>query len=324
MGRNKKPNGASAIYSSHLYGAFNDNPAMARELVIERMYQRVLSELAINRFKWNGLPDSVNPRFLEKTLFYQALSVFFFDKRYDKFMALQGGGTNWLNYQQDPVGFSVIGAGSSNAFISQNVSAVKDTENAGMAIPIWANALRVPDLDIVRIYAHRLAKLDRTVEINSDNARKSKFIASNENSRLSMVNINRGIDAGENGIQISTNMAGNLSDFVSVLDLEVDPKGIETMDIVGSRVWNKAMALLGIENANQDKTERLVSAEVDANADQTSMMRYVNLNERKRAAERINDYYGLDVSVEYYTDEERRARMEDTSVNEDDTVIEED
>ena len=303
MSRNKRGSGADEFYSTHFFGQFANNTVAQREALIENMYRRVLTELAINRFKWSGLPESVDVRFLEKTLFYRALSVFYFDKRYDKFFSLQGGGHNWVNMEDNPVGFSVIG----NHFVGLNVSAIRDTENARKAIPIWANVLRIPDLDIVRVYANKLAKLDRTVEINSDNARNTKFIASTENQNLTMVNIDRQITEGQNGIKVNSPLAD--LEFIKVLDLEVDPKGIETMDIVASRTWNKCMTLLGIENANQDKTERLVSDEVNANADQTSMMRFVNLNERQRAAHRINEYYGLDIKVEYYTDEERKALM---------------
>ena len=72
------------------------------------------------------------------------------------------------------------------------------------------------------------------------------------------------------------------------------------------------MTLLGIESANQDKKERLVSSEVDANDDQTSMMRYVNLNERREAVKKINKHYKLNIEVEYFTDEERKAMMQGT------------
>lgn len=41
-------------------------------------YNRI-KELAISRFKWNNLPDTVDERFLELTLFEQGMAVFFND-----------------------------------------------------------------------------------------------------------------------------------------------------------------------------------------------------------------------------------------------------
>jgi hypothetical protein len=84
---------------------------------------------------------------------------------------------------------------------------------------------------------------------------------------------------------------------------------IEKLHIVRTRMWNECMGLLGIDNANQDKKERLVAAEVDANSDQASMMRYVNLNARRMAAEQINAVHGLNVEVEYYTDVDQMATV---------------
>lgn len=300
----KRGSSVDQIYADFLFGKFKNNPAVNRETIIERMYQRILTELAINRFKWTGLPPEVDVRFLEITLFYSALSVFYFDKRYDKYFALRGGGTNWLNMMDNPVGFSVVG----NNFIGQNLSALKDTENGRKAIPIWANYMRIPDLDIVQVYANRLANFDRTIEINSNNARRPKVIAASESQRLSYRNINRQIDEGQPVLEVN----GRIEDmgFIQALDLGIDTDAIEKLHIVRTREWNECMGLLGIDNANQDKKERLVSDEVDANNEQTSSMRFVNLNARRMACELINDYYGLNVSVEYYTDKERREQME--------------
>jgi len=83
------------------------------------------------------------------------------------------------------------------------------------------------------------------------------------------------------------------------LDLGINEHALEKLHIVRTRLWSECMGLLGINNANQDKKERLVASEVDANDDQVSSMQYVNLNARRQACHMINARYGLDVSVEY-------------------------
>lgn len=293
MSKSKRASTANEYYSNFLYGdMYNRNPAGNRFHIIQRMYQRILTELATNRFKWSGMPDSIDVRFLELSLFRNALSVFYFDKGYDKHFALRAAPSGFLNMIDNPTAFTVIG----NNFVGKTIK-------ASDCVPIWANYLRVPDLDIVSIYATKLAETDVTIEINAKNARQSKFIIASEDQRLSMVNINRQIDEGQNGIQVK----GALQDlgFVQAVDLGINPDTIEKLHILRTRLWNECMGLLGIENANQDKKERLVAAEVTANDDQTSMMRYVNLNARRIAAEEIKEKFKLDVSVEYYTDEDR-------------------
>lgn len=293
MSRKKRPSAATEYHNDFLYGTkFANNPANNREAVMERMYFRILSELAANRFKWEGLPDEIDVRFMEVTLLYRALSVFYFDTEYDKYFALQGAPANQVNMLQNPTAFVVVG----NDFVSKTLSYKK-------CVPIWANYMRTPDLDIISIYAHKLANVDRTVEINVANARQNKVVAASDNQRLSMVNINRQIDEGQNLIQVN----GAIQDmaFIQALDLGINPDLLDKVHILRTRLWNECMGLLGIDNANQDKKERLVSAEVDANDDQTANMRYVNLNARRKAADDINKMFpNLNVTVSYHTDDD--------------------
>ena len=307
-------NRAGGVYDAWRDMGFKKNPANRQEQTIENMYIRLLTDLAASRFKWSNVPEEIDLRFLELTLFYQALSVFYYDGRYDKYMALRANLNGYLDYQNNPTGFNVIG----NNFNSISVSAVRDTkiyletengknkvpQRIGKGIPIWANKQRIPDIDIVLIYAKKLANLDRTVEINSSNARMPKVVVTNENMNLTMTNISRQIEEGQNNIKVRGNV--DLND-IKAFDMGVDPITILNIDIVRDRQWNKCMTLLGIQSSNQDKKERLVSDEVTANGDQTSMMRFVNLNERRAAVKKINKEYGLNIEVEYYTDEERAA-----------------
>jgi hypothetical protein len=310
-------NQAGGVYAEWRNMGFKKNPANRQEQMIENMYIRLLTDLCASRFKWSNVPEEIDLRFLELTLFYQALSVFYFDGRYDKYMSLRANMNGYLDYQNNPTGYNVIG----NNFTSVSVSAIKDTNSfdkneisqiIGKGIPIWANKQRIPDIDIVLIYAKKLANFDRTVEINSMNARMPKVVVSNENMSLTMSNLSRQIEEGQNNLKVRGNV--NLED-VKALDLGIDPLAILNIDIVRDRQWNKCMTLLGIQASNQDKKERLVSDEVTANGDQTSMMQYVNLNERRAAVKKINDYYGLNIIVEYYTDEERADLAQQNSIS---------
>lgn len=293
------------MYSRHLNGdraRYNPNPAGQRTAVIQRMYYRILTELAANRFKWEGMPDTVDVRFMEMTLYYNALSVFYFDKDYDKFFAMKGTPASQVNMFDNPTRFFVTGPGFVGKYLNAVNRVLKVNNEVEMldaeCVPIWANYMRVPDLDIVLIYASKFAELDVTIEINSKNARRNKVIVVDENQKLSGVNIVREIDNGSPLIQVSQ----SLGNMITALDLGVDPDAIEKLHILKGRLWNECMTLLGINNANQDKKERLVASEVDANDDQVESTRAVNLNARKMAADAINKRYGLNLSVSYHTD----------------------
>jgi len=336
MGSNKRGGGADALYRSHLFGDFDQyqpNQAVNRERSIALNHQRNLSEMAVNRFQWKGLPASVDPQFLEKTLFYTALCVFYWDKEFDKVLAVRGAGAGYVNMLDNPVTFTVVGPSTLTSSVQEGmaevtgimnktpIAAYDPTRHDGSSaelkqycVPVWANTFRYPDIDLIMIYSQRLAWLDRTLEINTKNARRTKILKTSQNMQLSAVNVARSLDQGDELIQITGPMQD--MDFVEALDLGVNPDAYEKLSLYRTRVWNEIVGLLGINHANQDKKERLVSAEVGANDDQVSTMQYVALNARQLACERINKVFGLDVSVDFRTNFEEKAAIEDAQAAE--------
>lgn len=282
--------------ADYVYDTFrNDNrnnPSMARTAIIEQMYIRVLFDLCMNRFKWTGAEDTgISVRFMELTLLKFGLAVVFKEDSIDKVIAVQGAPSGQWNWIQDPIAYTVYG----NLMRSKMIS-TRD------CVPVWSNYMRRPDTDIIYIYAKRLAEIDRTIEINMASARRNKVAFVTENQRLSMVNINRQLDQGESFVQlnIDTFQDGTLDSALKAVDLGVDPDSIEKLHILRTRLWGECMGFLGFDFANQDKKERLVASEVDANNSQVDGMRFVNLNARRDACQLINKKYDLNLGVEYH------------------------
>ncbi len=317
---------ANDIYNAFLFGGdkrYSRNPGADREVAIQRNLERNITELALNRFKWTGFPETVNTRFLEMALFYNGCAMAYIDTDYDKFLVVKATGAGSVNMVDDPVSFTVFGPGTPTrqkgdispvmyrskvigAYMPMIHEDLDEKEKRKKGVPIWPNYLRFPDIDTVAIYSTRLATIDRTLEINSKNARKNKVLTSTPNTTLSVSNLNRQIDEGIEAIQVSG--ALDPSSAITVLDLGILPDSYEKLSILRARWWNECMTLLGIDSANQDKKERLVSAEVGANDSQTDSMRFVTLNARKQACEQINEVFGYDVDVEYNVEVEAQAR----------------
>lgn len=282
------------------------NPNATRESYIQRMYTRLLMEQAANRFKWNNLPTEIDPRHLELLLLTYGVAIFYDkpeDKKYpQKYMVLQGYPSGQWNWQQNPISYTVAGANLPLILERQNLSARE-------VVPIWANYLRQGDLDIVQVYASKLANLDMSIEINSRNARRTRVVFANENQRLSHSNINRQIDEGDPVLFLDGEAFPEMQVPITNVDLGVDPDSIRELHVVRTRLWGECMGLLGIDFANTEKKERVQAAEVDANNSQVDAMRAVNLNARRDAAEQINRRYGLNISVEYHITTETSAAV---------------
>lgn len=326
MARRKGGSPVDWWYNTGLYGGtgFNNNPAAKREQLIQRNLERNIGELAVNRFKWTGLPDSIDPRFLEITLLLNGLVVIYHDEEFDKLVAAKASSTGYVNFMDWPVAFTVIGPGSktmtiegSPTFMPKNLSGFipfvhgdkpdekQLAEIKRKGFPIWPNYFRQSELDTIELYSTRLAQTDHTLEINTRNARQNKFATSTQNTQLSMVNLARQIDEGVNVIQPKDSA---MLENIGVIDLGVDPDVFDKLSILRTRWWNECMGLLGIDNANQDKKERLVAAEVGANDSQTDSMRYVALNARRQGIAYVNDIFGLNIEVEFNTEVEAMAK----------------
>ena len=271
---------------------YNSDPQMNDQIMLERMYANTLNELCVNRFKWDNLPPEIDRRFVEMTLHYNGLVVFFKDtpkddgKRYfDRYFALKASTRGQINMYDNPTEFFVQG----NQMIEREL-------NARECVPIWGNSHRIPLISAVYIYARKLAKIDRTIDITVENMRYTRMVTGNANERLGLQNVMRQVDEGKPIVYVTKGFQPNQ---VQALDLGVHPDALPKLMDTRNSLWNQAMGFLGINNANQDKRERLVASEVDANNEQVLAMRETALAARQYAAEQINDMFGLDVSVSY-------------------------
>lgn len=285
-------------YAGSLYDQFRNNPARDRKGLLEHMYMRMISEMACARFKWEGLPDSIDLRYLELELFHRALVVFYYDRDFDKYLALRGSGAAGPNMYDNPIAFKVIG----NTQVSKTLKA-KD------CVPIWANTLRIPDWDIVLLYSTKLAELELTIEHDVQAMRHPFVVAVNDNEKLSFMNAMRQVREGQPVIFGTEGLADAMDQKIKVFDMKIDKDEILNLQLAKQKLWNECMTLLGINNANQDKRERLVTSEVSANNSQVLLARNIGLDARRKAAKEINEMYPNlpEVTVSWNVDEENLA-----------------
>lgn len=278
---NNQVNGKNQGYNAN-------NPVNNMQHLVQMMYYRHITELSTNRFKWTGLPDTVDERYMELTLYQRALAVFYDDHDYG-FVAMNASGSGEINMYDNPLSFDVTFPRSGHKTIS-----------AKNCVPIWANYLRIPDYDIVRIYTEKLAKIDQTIDIAIENLRFSKVVMVEENQRLSYTNILRQHQSGQPIIFGNKNLdLANIAAF----DVGAHPEALASLMLAKTKLENECYSKLGINNSNQEKKERLVEAEVSANDAQIVASQRINLNARQQACEAINDMFGLDVWVEFHTEE---------------------
>lgn len=282
-------------------GRFRANQAKAVRGGEFLMYQNMLWGLAESRFVWDGLPETVNERYLERVLHRHGLVVFFEDPRLHAFFALHAAGTGDVDVYGDPKTFRVTG----NRYINREVSS-KD------CVPIWVNRNRVNDQWIVNYYAAQLAEASVTVQVNALTSRYPTILALSQEQKLTGENFYRQIAEGQPVVfTVKDAMGGDVSSAVQALDNRLPPNAISDAIRVKKDIWDEAMLMLGIQCAPPDKKERLVDDEVEALQGQMAAFRGVAIGARQEAADRINERYGLNVSVHW-----RHSREQVRGVNE--------
>ena len=292
MARKKGNRGGGEVwdnyYKPHLNGG-KTNRTNDLQVATENMYMDLLTELCANRFKWEGLPDSISPRFLELLLFETGLAVVYNESKIGKLIAIRAAQVGLPNYEGDPTKYQVIAPGADNIYTEVGIK---------QCVPVWANYLRKPEVNKVLIYARKLAAIDRTIELNVANMRYTKVVTVNENQRLTYMNLVKQHEEGAPLIMGSTDL--DLSK-IQALDIGVPVEAVPNLQIAKAKMWNECMSMLGINNANQDKRERLVADEVNANDEQIDSVRNIALNSRKLAAEKINEMFDCNITVDFQT-----------------------
>ena len=281
-------------------GRFRPNQAKATRGGEFMLYQNMLWGLAESRFVWDGLPETVNERYLERVLHRHGLAVFFEDPRLHAFFALHAAGTGDVDVYGDPKTFRVTG----NRYINREISS-KD------CVPIWTSRNRVNDQWVVNYYAAQLAEAAETIRVNSLNSRSPMILALSQEQKLAGENFYRQIAEGQPVVfTVKDEMGRGLADSVQALDNRLSPNAVSDAILVKKGIWDEAMINLGIQCMPPEKKERLVDDEVAAIQGQTAAFRGVAIGARQEAADAINERYGLNVSVHW-----RHSREQVRGVN---------
>lgn len=262
---------------------FSNTAVLNNQTYID-IYNR-LQLLAMNSFEWVGVPDSVDVRFLEYSLYWKGYCLYFNDEILGN-LALTCAIGGQLDVYRIP---TYRRAYASNGY--QKECSNKDS------VLIFNNYLHTPTDLTIRLYALRLSEILRAIDVNVKQQKTPKIVLCDETQRLSMQNLFLKYDGNEPFIFGDKNLAGNL-ELMNVLDTTA-PYVADKMLLLYRQIWNEAMTFCGIENNNQDKKERLVAAEAAGNYGQIEAERNVMLNERRFACDKINRMFGTNISVRF-------------------------
>lgn len=250
------------------------------DLTMRVLYQHY-ETLALNVFKWDGLPEGIEERYIERTLFSEGKALFFRDPGMS-YMCLPCFNGSQLDVYGEPLTWRAMGLNYSREYRREECVVINN------------NKLRIPSFDVVYFFVRKLYEAERTMDTNIRTSKIPWLVVCDDRKLLTYKEVLRRVDANEPAIFAAEGL--NPESF-QLFPTRAPFLGNELMDYARS-VEGQLLTFLGIDNCPVDKKERLVTGEVSSNDQLVQLNADIMLEARKAACEEINKLFGLQVSVE--------------------------
>ncbi len=236
--------------------------------------------ISMNAFEWEGLPEGILERHIERELFDHGMAIFFRDADMD-YMCLEAQPTGEINVYGDPVAYFAHGMKYHKRYKADDCVIIENT------------MLRTATRYFIMFYVNKLAEAERTMDVNVKAVKTPVIIKCDDKDVLSFKTIFQKVDGNVPAIYADRNLS---IESIAALDMKVKFLGNELMDYKRS-VESELLTFLGVNNTPVDKKERLITDEAEANNQLIEAFFELQLEARRRACEAINEKYGLNISV---------------------------
>lgn len=252
------------------------------DLTFTDYYYRLMM-LARCVFKWENLPKNIDEKWIEKFLFMEGKCMFFDDAE-KGLMVTQCVGDSDINLYGEPKFLTPHGIGYTGKALEIGKSCVLIRNNDDM----------IPTAFTLKLFAYRLAEISRTIDINIEAQKTPTLLTGSEKQKLSLKNIYKQWDGFEPVIFGDKSLEG--SDLLKVLKTDA-PIVFPQLQVEKQAIWNECLTFLGINNANTEKRERLITDEAKSNNIHIDLSADCFLKSRELAAKEINDLFGTEIKV---------------------------
>ena len=264
MGRKRKP-------------VVNEN--IERETVrLTKHYQM----LALNRYRWENLPNGIESRYIEEML-YDNGECAMFDHPDLGLCVLRSSSRENLNIYGEPTKLTLTGFNEHRTIMMDD------------CVRIMNNDLALPTLPNIVYYARRMAEIDDIIMQNLRQQRVPYLFATDENNSFSMKALYDRIYQGEPAIFIDKEMLKGEPENIMVIPT-VAPYLVDKLQIQKQEMERELLTFLGINNT-LEKKERLIVDETNSNNQFIKMASDIGFKQRQLACQQMNEMFGLNVRV---------------------------
>jgi hypothetical protein len=196
-------------------------------------------------------------------------------------MALRCTPSGELNFYEEPINYTAF---------ALNYNKVYDRSQS---VLIRDNLLELPIRFTIEQFAYRLANAERTIDVNINSQKTPVMIQGSDKQMLSLKTLYSQYEGNTPVLFADKDLnRENLKVFKTD-----SPYVADKLQNYKHQIYNEALTFLGIDNANTDKKERLITDEVESNNHNLSMSLQSRLLTRKMACKEINEKYDLNIDV---------------------------
>lgn len=240
-------------------------------------YINVISQIAMSRFRWLNLPKTCDERFLEWCLCYEGVATIAFPKKMrGTFYSTQAVTEGPINVYDNPSKWRSFGNNGWN-FYCDNTNGVL----------VYDNVTRFPIMEGIQLYANELTHIRMTKRMNRMHQQIPWILKGPQEKRQDMANLYKQVAGGEPAI-LATDGIEQIEFDAMKTDVPYIGEDLAQDEI---NVWNRIYTMLGIKNTTY-KAERQTEDEIRAQKAPTDLILLASLNERRKAADKLNQRFG--------------------------------
>ena len=270
-------------------------------VLYEQRYKRIKNELillACTMFEWENLPPHIDKTYIElslikhgKILFFEYNGVLCVSKAYELNRIGDLKGTRYSINSAEQI---------------ENVTETQFTkENSVM---VYNNQHGQNLMNTIDEYAIRLAQIEQAEMQNVNLQNVPVMLEYNQENKRDVLEFHNQMLQGANFVFVrkrsnKLSVTNSDVDSLSAKKLDINPKFIAN-DLAKYKqtTINSFLTVIGLNNANNEKKERLLVDEVNSNNEVTDLYRHSMLSEREIGVAKANEMFKKNIKVRFRLD----------------------
>ena len=288
---------------------FEDAQLVNGETYNDYIYR--MKKIILSMFEWEGLPDTMNARYLEMCLYYKGQAALLYDENYG-FINTQAVDSGYINIYGLP---TLINCFSYSYNSMRNLYVAGSDENPEKdkeCILVMNTFERVPTCSTIQLFAMRLAEAQRSADVNIKAQRTPVLIYGTKEQEFTLRNLYAQYDG--NTPVIYGNKDNLATSAIQSIKTEA-PYIADKMLEYKKEIWNEFLTYIGVSNLDEKK-ERLISTEANSNNEVINLNLESFLAPRKQACKEFKEKYGLDIDVKVRSDIYNIIKQEESIISE--------